>query len=92
MTKRKKKYAVPYGGRPPVQRPRPALGRLSPGQNVDGTYDDAEDRAYGYTFAEWLRAAGRTSSASDYDLRAAWRAGEKPENYKHNPAWSKVFG
>jgi hypothetical protein len=42
----------------------------------------AEDRAYGYTFAEWLRAAGRSDSASEYDLRAAWRAGEKPAEYR----------
>jgi hypothetical protein len=34
-----------------------------------------------YTFGEWLSAAGRDDSASDYDLRAAWRAGEDPGEY-----------
>lgn len=42
----------------------------------------SEDTAHGYTFAEWLAAAGRSDSASEYDLRAAWRAGETPEEYK----------
>ncbi|HEX9156006.1 MAG TPA: hypothetical protein VF819_10605 [Nitrospira sp.] len=37
--------------------------------------------AHGYTFSAWLRAAGRDSSTSDYDLRAAWRAGEEPSEY-----------
>jgi hypothetical protein len=41
-----------------------------------------EERCYGYTFGEWLRAAGRLDSASTYDLRAAWRAGEDPKEYK----------
>lgn len=41
-----------------------------------------EDTAYGYTFEEWLRAAGRRDSASEFDLRAAWRAGEDPKEYK----------
>jgi len=40
-----------------------------------------EDTAYGYTFSEWLKATGRSDSASDYDLRAAWRAGEDPADY-----------
>lgn len=34
------------------------------------------------TFAEWLAAAGRVDSASEYDLRAAWRAGESPSDYE----------
>jgi hypothetical protein len=42
---------------------------------------DDQDTAYGYTFADWLAAAGRTDSASEYDLRAAWRAGEDPAEY-----------
>ena len=37
--------------------------------------------AYGYTFPEWLAEAGRRDSASEYDLRAAWRAGEPPSDY-----------
>ena len=37
--------------------------------------------AYGLDFGEWLRLAQRTDSASEYDLRAAWRAGENPEDY-----------
>ena len=40
------------------------------------------DAAYGHTFAAWLAAAGRTDSASEYDLRAAWRAGEDPTEYQ----------
>lgn len=40
--------------------------------------------AYGYTFSDWLRAAGRDDSASEYDLRAAWRAGEDPLIYAIN--------
>lgn len=35
-----------------------------------------------YTFAEWLAAAGRSDSTSEYDLRAAWRAGEDPAEYE----------
>ncbi len=34
-----------------------------------------------YTFGEWLAAVGRSDSASEYDLRAAWRAGEDPDDY-----------
>lgn len=40
-----------------------------------------DDYAYGYTFPEWLAAAGRQDSASEHDLPAAWRAGEDPANY-----------
>jgi hypothetical protein len=36
---------------------------------------------HGYTFAAWLEASGRDDSASDYDLRAAWAAGEDPSDY-----------
>lgn len=42
---------------------------------------DGDESAHGYTFAEWLAAAGRSDSASEYDLRAAWRAGEDPSEY-----------
>lgn len=34
-----------------------------------------------YTFGAWLAAAGRSDSASEYDLRAAWAAGEDPAEY-----------
>ena len=37
---------------------------------------------HGYTFEQWLHAAGRRDSASEYDLRAAWDAGEDPEEYR----------
>jgi hypothetical protein len=37
---------------------------------------------HGYTFARWLEAAGRQDSASEYDLRAAWDAGEDPAEYQ----------
>ena len=40
-----------------------------------------EETAHGYTLAEWLEAAGREDTASEYDLRAAWRAGEDPADY-----------
>lgn len=40
-----------------------------------------DEVAHGYTFSGWLEAAGRSDSASEYDLRAAWRAGESPEDY-----------
>lgn len=43
--------------------------------------DESADTAHGYTFAEWLAEAGRKDSASEYDLRAAWRAGEDPSEY-----------
>lgn len=46
-----------------------------------GTLSEPEDKAYGLTFWEWLTAAGRSDSASEYDLRAAWRAGESPSEY-----------
>jgi hypothetical protein len=35
-----------------------------------------------YTFGEWLAEAGRRDSASQYDMRAAWRAGEDPAEYR----------
>jgi hypothetical protein len=44
--------------------------------------DMEQDTAYGRTFAQWLRAAERRDSASEYDLRAAWRAGEEPSEYR----------
>ena len=44
--------------------------------------EEAEPTAYGMTFAAWLAAAGRSDSASEYDLRAAWRAGEAPTDYQ----------
>lgn len=34
-----------------------------------------------YTFGEWLTEAGRADSSSEFDLRAAWRAGEDPADY-----------
>lgn len=34
------------------------------------------------TFSEWLAAAGREDTTSQYDLRAAWRAGENPTEYR----------
>jgi hypothetical protein len=40
--------------------------------------------AEGLTIDEWLAAAGRTSTESQYDLRAAWRAGEDPTEYKND--------
>lgn len=43
--------------------------------------DSREEEAHGYTFAAWLDAANRADGASQYDLRAAWRAGENPEEY-----------
>lgn len=42
---------------------------------------EEEETAYGYTFSEWLHAAGRDDSASEHDLRAAWRAGENHQDY-----------
>jgi hypothetical protein len=51
----------------------------------------ADDIAYGYTFAQWLAAAGRSDSASEYDLRAAWRAGEDPAEYTMVPAASRYW-
>lgn len=47
-------------------------------------WSNAEDVAHGLTFAAWLDVAGRTDSASDYDLRAAWRAGESPSEYRRD--------
>jgi hypothetical protein len=44
--------------------------------------DTQEPTSCGYTFAEWLRCAGRQDSASYCDLRAAWRAGELPDDYR----------
>jgi hypothetical protein len=41
----------------------------------------ADPVKHGYTFAAWLTAAGRQDSASEYDLRAAWDAGEDPSEY-----------
>lgn len=55
--------------------------------NIWAVLEEAEARAsdheeHGYTFAGWLQAAGREDSASEYDLRAAWRAGEDPTEYR----------
>lgn len=50
-------------------------------QRTLGRVDTDDDVAYGLTFSEWLAAARRTDSASEYDLRAAWRAGEDPSIY-----------
>jgi hypothetical protein len=36
---------------------------------------------HAYTFREWLDTACRETSASEFDLRAAWRAGENPIDY-----------
>jgi hypothetical protein len=44
--------------------------------------DARSDQAFGRTFEQWLKAAGRSDSASEYDLREAWRAGESPGEYK----------
>lgn len=41
----------------------------------------SEATCYGLTFGEWLDIAGRLDSASEYDLRAAWTAGEDPSDY-----------
>jgi hypothetical protein len=44
--------------------------------------------AGGLSFAEWLAAAGLTPcavGASQYDLRAAWAAGEDPSEYRVSP-------
>ena len=40
------------------------------------------DVRHGYTFSAWLSAAGRSDLASEYDLRAAWDAGEDPSVYE----------
>lgn len=48
---------------------------------TDLELDIRDEEAHGVTFAAWLAAAGRADSASEYDLRAAWRAGENPEEY-----------
>ena len=52
-------------------------------EDVAQDYDEyaAEETAHGYTLAEWLEAAGRYDTTSEYDLRAAWRAGEDPADY-----------
>lgn len=53
----------------------------SAGQDDSKQLVDVVVEAYGYTFRQWLDATGRLDSASEYDLRAAWRAGESPEDY-----------
>lgn len=45
------------------------------------TLDETDDVVHGLTFTAWLAKAGRTDSASEYDIRAAWRAGEDPAEY-----------
>lgn len=49
-----------------------------------GKYPSRDDspKKHGITFGDWLEAAGRSDSASDHDLRAAWSAGEDPEDYE----------
>jgi hypothetical protein len=42
----------------------------------------SEVNGEGLTLDEWLGAAGREDTASQYDLRAAWRAGEDPSEYR----------
>jgi hypothetical protein len=49
---------------------------------IVGALPAGEDTAHGLTFGSWLTAAGRSDSASEYDLRAAWSAGESPEDYR----------
>lgn len=53
--------------------------------------EPSEDEAHGYTFAGWLAAAGRSDSASERDLRAAWRAGEDPAEYAEEDETTKTF-
>lgn len=48
----------------------------------EGDDDEHDEACHGHTFTSWLRAAGRVDSTSEYDLRAAWRAGEDPEEYR----------
>lgn len=48
------------------------------------TREELPDVAHGYTFDAWLAAAGREDTTSEYDLRAAWRAGEDPTEYKRD--------
>ncbi len=50
-----------------------------------------DDKAHGMTFAVWLTAAGRSDSASEYDLRAAWRAGEDPAEYQTDDDLSRTY-
>lgn len=57
------------------------MSRDASGVEVE-TDKHGEDVVEGYTFGAWLRAAGRRDSASEYDLRAAWRAGEDPSEYE----------
>jgi hypothetical protein len=52
----------------------------------DDTEDGDDEEAFGVTFADWLDAAGREDSTSEYDLRAAWRAGEDPAEYTQDSA------
>jgi hypothetical protein len=54
-------------------------------RDCDASTDETiEATSFGITFADWLAAAGRPVGdvASEYDLRAAWRAGELPEDYR----------
>jgi hypothetical protein len=43
---------------------------------------NSRTNAEGLTFQEWFAATGRNDTASPYDLRAAWRAGEDPTEYR----------
>lgn len=72
--------------------PVPAEGvSIDPDDDIDLTGHGRErcsdtacvvaDTAHGVTFAAWLSAADRRDSVSEYDLRAAWRAGEDPAEY-----------
>jgi len=41
----------------------------------------ADREINGYTFAAWLSETGRSTPESEYDLYAAWAAGEDPAEY-----------
>jgi hypothetical protein len=46
-------------------------------------FETSDANGEGLTFAEWLAAAGVSDTGtSQYDLRAAWRAGEDPTEYR----------
>lgn len=47
-----------------------------------------DEKRHGLTFGEWLDAAGLShdTGTSQYDLRAAWRAGEDPAEYRSEAA------
>jgi hypothetical protein len=54
---------------------------------VEPSSDTApEPKAFGLTFSEWLDRSGTDSQGNlngeDNELRAAWLAGESPEDYR----------